>query len=223
MWDRSNVVGLESILARFSTGILSKEEKTMKRSRAGKARTHAKIVAVAAKRFRERGLEGIGIADVMKEAGSSVGGFYKHFNSREELVIEALAEAFKDLDRWEREAEDLPELLNVYFGDAHFQSPGTGCAMTALAGDVRHASTGVRTLYTQRVKQSLGYSGDRLPEGDAALRRARAILILSAGVGGLSLARAVNDPELSREILTAVREQLMALAKSPNLPLCTTA
>ena len=64
----------------------------MKRSRAGKARTHSKIVAVAAKRFRERGIEGIGIADVMKEAGSSVGGFYKHFNSREELVIEALAE-----------------------------------------------------------------------------------------------------------------------------------
>jgi TetR/AcrR family transcriptional regulator, transcriptional repressor for nem operon len=192
----------------------------MKRSRAGKAITHAKIVAVAAKRFRERGIDGIGVADVMKEAGSSVGGFYKHFHSRDELVIEALAEAFKDLDRWEKDAEDLPQLLNFYLGEAHCQSPGTGCAITALAGDVRNASSGVRTVFTQRVKHSLGYSSDRLKGKDAGGRRARAILMLSAGVGGLSLARAVNDPELSREILKAVREQLVTLAESP-VPMAT--
>ena len=107
----------------------------MRHSRTEKAATHSKIVAVAAKRFRELGLEGIGVADVMKEAGSSVGGFYKHFESRDELVIEALAEAFKDLERWEQEAEDLPALLRFYLGEEHCDRPGTGCAITALAGD----------------------------------------------------------------------------------------
>src|SRR6202021_615780 len=100
-------------------------------SKSDKAETHTRIVRVAAKRFRERGLEGIGVADVMKEAGSSVGGFYKHFGSRDELVFEALAEAFKDLDRWEQQAQDLPALLRFYLGEEHCDHPATGCAMTA--------------------------------------------------------------------------------------------
>ena len=188
----------------------------MRHSKTEKAVTHSKIVAVAAKRFRELGLEGIGVADVMKEAGSSVGGFYKHFESRDELVIEALAEAFKDLDRWEQQAEDLPALLCFYLGEEHCNHPETGCAMTALAGDVRHASTGVRAVFTERVKHSLGYSADRVKGGDAASRRARAILLLSAGIGGLSLARAVNDKALSREILAVLRDQLIGLTKHPR-------
>lgn len=187
----------------------------MRRSKAEKAVTHSKIVSIAAKRFRERGLEGIGVADVMKEAGSSVGGFYKHFSSRDELVVEALAEAFKVLDRWEQEAEDLPALLRLYLGEQHCNHPEEGCAITALAGDVRHSSTGVRTVFTERVKHSLAYSADRIENGDAESRRARAILSLSAGIGGLSLARAVNDKALSREILVALREQLIVLAKQP--------
>jgi TetR/AcrR family transcriptional repressor of nem operon len=187
----------------------------MRRSKTEKAATHAKIVSVAAKRFRERGLQGIGVADVMKEAGSSVGGFYKHFESRDELAVEALAEAFKDLDKWEQNAEDLPALLRFYLGNEHCDHPGTGCAITALAGDIRHASKAVRTIYTQRVKHSLAYSADRMKGGDTASRRARAILSLSAGIGGLSLARAVNDKNLSREILAVLREQLVVLTESP--------
>jgi len=187
----------------------------LRHSKTEKAVTHSKIVAVAAKRFRALGLEGIGVADVMKEAGSSVGGFYKHFESRDELVIEALAEAFKDLDRWEQQAEDLPALLRFYLGEEHCDHPEAGCAMTALAGDVRHASTGVRAVFTERVKHSLGYSADRVKGGDAASRRARAILLLSAGIGGLSLARAVNDKALSREILAVLRDQLIGLTKHP--------
>ena len=187
----------------------------MRRSKTEKAVTHAKIVSIAAKRFRERGLQGIGVADLMKEAGSSVGGFYKHFKSRDELAVEALAEAFKDLDKWEKNAEDLPALLRFYLGEEHCDHPGTGCAITALAGDIRQASKAVRTVYTERVKHSLAYSADRMQGGDQASRRARAILSLSAGIGGLSLARAVNDKALSREILTALREQLIVLTEFP--------
>ncbi len=83
-----------------------------------------------------------------------------------------------------------------------------------LALEQETASKAVRTVYTERVKHSLAYTADRMEGEDPASRRARAILSLSAGIGGLSLARAVNDQALSREILAALREQLIALTKS---------
>ncbi len=126
--------------------------------------THSKILAVAAKRFRERGLEGIGLAEVMEEAGSSVGGFYKHFSSREELVTESLAEAFKFLDRMESKSKDLPALLESFLSDEHYAAPGSGCALTALANDMSRASGAARTVYTQRLKQTLTYYAERLNE-----------------------------------------------------------
>lgn len=187
----------------------------MRRSKADKAVTHARILAVAAKRFRERGLDGIGVADVMKEAGSSAGGFYKHFNSREELVIEALAEAFKFLDRIEAKAENLPHLLEVFLSEEHYANQAGGCALTALVNDVNHATGGVRTVYTQRLKQTLAYYTDRIDEEDAQARRKRAILLFCAASGGLSMARAVNDPALSQEILEALRDEMTALV-NPN-------
>src|SRR6202045_2089452 len=123
----------------------------MSYSKRDKAETHTRIVSVAAKRFRELGLEGIGVADVMKEAGVTVGGFYKHFESRDELVVEALATAFKDLDVWEEHAEGLPQLLQNYLTEAHRGAPGTGCAMGALLGDMTRGSKSARTVYTARV------------------------------------------------------------------------
>ena len=90
---------------------------------------------------------------------------------------------------------------------------GYNLATKVLAGDVRHASRGIRSVFTERVKHRLAYSADRMEGGDAASPRARAVLSFSAGLGGLSLARAVSDKELSREILAALREQLIALTK----------
>src|SRR5260370_33257182 len=112
----------------------------MRHSKRDKAETHARIVSAAAKRFRWRGLEGIGVADVMKEAGVTVGGFYKHFESRDELVVEVLATAFKDLDVWEEHTEGLPQLVQNYLTDTHRDPPGTGCAMGALLGDMTRGS-----------------------------------------------------------------------------------
>src|SRR5258708_37715193 len=120
-----------------------------------KTHTHARILKVAAKRFRELGLEGIGVADVMKEAGVTVGGFYKHFGSRDELVVEALGKAFKDLDVWEEHTGDIAQLLQAYLTEAHRDAPGTGCAMGALLGDMTRGTKSARALYTERVKRSL--------------------------------------------------------------------
>lgn len=187
----------------------------MRRSKAEKAITHSKILAVAAKRFRERGLDGIGVADVMKEAGSSVGGFYKHFESRDELVVEAIGEAFKDLDTLQSRAPDLQTYLQDYLSDLHRDKPTIGCAVTTFAGDIRHASSGARVVYTERVKHTLGYYDRGLEGGDSQSNRTRAILLLCAGVGGISLARAVNDKALSQEILKALREEFSMLVKRP--------
>src|SRR3984893_5604337 len=108
-------------------------------SKAQKARTHKRIVSIASKRFREKGLSGFGIAELMKEAGLTVGGFYKHFDSRDHLVTEAVNSAF---GRWKRRVEDgksgvprvsYEKLIDEYLNKAHRDNPGTGCAFSALA------------------------------------------------------------------------------------------
>ena len=180
-------------------------------SKSDKAETHTRIVKVAAKRFRELGLEGIGVADVMKEAGVTVGGFYKHFGSRDELVVEALAAAFKDLDVWEEHTADMAHLVQNYLTEAHRDAPGTGCAMGALVGDMTRGSKSARALYTARVKRSLAFFSALLPSNRRSDKRRRALLILSALLGAINLSRAVSDPNLSREILHGVREEMIGL------------
>jgi TetR/AcrR family transcriptional regulator, transcriptional repressor for nem operon len=180
-------------------------------SKSDKAETHSRIVRVAAKRFRERGLEGIGVADVMKEAGVTVGGFYKHFGSRDELVVEALATAFKDLDVWEEHTADIGQLVQNYLTEAHRDDPGTGCAMGALLGDIGRGSKSARAVYSERVKRSLTFTSALLPSGPRSDKRGRALLILSALLGAINLSRAVSDPDFSRELLHSVRDQLISL------------
>jgi TetR/AcrR family transcriptional repressor of nem operon len=176
-----------------------------------KTHTHAKILKVAARRFRELGLDGIGVADVMKQAGVTVGAFYKHFKSRDELVVEALGAAFKDLDAWEEHADTLAQALENYLTEAHRDNPGTGCAMGALLGDMSHASKSAKTVYTARVKRTLVFTAGLLPSEENAHKRGRALLILSGLLGAINLSRAVSDPTLSREILDQVRQQLVDL------------
>ena len=182
-------------------------------SKNNKAETHARIVSVAAKRFRELGLEGIGVADVMKEAGVTVGGFYKHFDSRDELVVEALATAFQDLDRWEENTDTLAKALENYLSEEHRDAPGTGCALGALLGDMSRASRSAKAVYTARLKRSVAYSTGLVPANGTSDRRSLAILILSAMLGAINLSRAVSDPNLSLEILQRTRDQLVSLNK----------
>ena len=187
----------------------------MGHSQAEKAATHQRIVDVAARRFRELGLDGIGVADVMKEAGMTVGGFYKHFESRDELVTEALEVAFKSLDVWEARAENLAQAVRDYLSEAHRDAPGQGCALGALLGDVGRGNDAPREVFTERVKHNLAFSEGLLDIPDPAERRARAMLQLSACLGAIGLARAVSDPVLSKEILDGVARQLMPLLPGP--------
>ena len=131
--------------------------------------------------FRERGLRSARRPlDVMKEAGVTVGGFYKHFGSRDELVVEALATAFKDLDVWEERTPDMAHLLQNYLTEAHRDAPGTGCGMGALLGDMTRGSKSARALYTERVKRTRAFLSALLPSSQRPDKRRRALLILSA-------------------------------------------
>ena len=186
----------------------------MRHSRTEKAVTHSKIVAVAAKRFRELGLEGIGVADVMKEAGSSVGGFYKHFDSRDELVAEAVSDAFGVWQRQKEVAEtggqtlSFEKLIDDYVSDVHRKNPGEGCAFSALAPELARSDKRTRTLTSKQVRDDIQLLVGLLPGKDKRTSRSKAILTFSALVGAMSLARAVSDEALSHEILKTVADVL---------------
>jgi TetR/AcrR family transcriptional repressor of nem operon len=183
-------------------------------SRAQKAKTHERIVKLASKRFREEGLAGIGIAELMKEAGLTVGGFYKHFDSRDHLVAEAVNSAFGG---WKRRVEaaksggppvSYKKLIDEYLNEAHRDNPGTGCAFSALAPEIARSDKRTRALTSEQVRNDIQLIATLLPGGDKRTATSRAILIFSALVGAMSLARAVSDEALSREILETVGELL---------------
>jgi len=183
-------------------------------SRAQKARTHKRIVAIAAKRFREKGLAGFGIAELMKEAGLTVGGFYKHFDSRDHLVAEAVSSAFGG---WKRRVDaaasggppvSYEKLIDDYLNQAHRDNPGTGCAFSALAPEIARSDKRTRALASEQVRNDIQLIAALLPEKDKRTVRSRAILTFSALVGAMALARAVSDEALSREILKTVAELL---------------
>ena len=183
-------------------------------SKAQKAKTHERIVKLASKRFREEGLAGIGIAELMKEAGLTVGGFYKHFNSRDDLVAEAVNSAFGGWKRRVKAAKSggppvsYEKLIDEYLNEAHRDNPGTGCAFSALAPEIARSDKRTRALTSEQVRNDIQLIAALHPAKDKRTVRSRAILTFSALVGAMSLARAVSDGALSREILNTVAELL---------------
>lgn len=179
----------------------------MGHSRASKQATHERVVNIAAQRFCERGLEGVSIADLMKEAGLTHGGFYKHFDSREQLVSEALTAAFNRSKATPRRT--LETLLTQYLSTEHRDAPGAGCAVGALVNDIGRSEAGARDLYTQKLLANIDGIARLLGSEDHA-KRAEAIVLFSAMVGAIGLARAVSDEGLSQEILDTVRDAFLA-------------
>ena len=194
----------------------------MRHSRTEKAKTHERIVAIASKKFREDGLAGIGIADLMKEVGLTVGGFYKHFKSRDALVAEAIGfvmEMWKD--RIDAAAAGGPRftyesLVDDYLSEAHRNHPGTGCPVGALAGDLARSDKRTRAVATRKIRDNIELLATLIrdtPKMDKDTAKSRAVMTYCAMVGAISMARAVSDKELSREILKTVSQRL----KNPSL------
>ena len=193
----------------------------MGHSQQSKTETHSKIVKTAAKRLRERGIDGIGVAELMDGVGLTVGGFYKHFASREALVAEALTsiesvwrdEIATARARGVRDTKIYSELVERYLSEQHRDHPGKGCLFAALSSDVGRSGKPVRDAATQRFERGLELLGGLYGGGKVA--RAHALMAFSAMVGALSLSRMVNDDALSKELLDTVAE---TLKKKPLAP-----
>jgi TetR/AcrR family transcriptional regulator, transcriptional repressor for nem operon len=177
-------------------------------SQSNKTHNHDRIVEIASRRIREQGTDGPGVAEVMREAGLTHGGFYKHFGSREELIAAAAQRSYDEsaeaLANVLDNAEDpLLELVDWYLSESHRDDPGSGCAVAALGGDAARTGGPIRDAYTELVRQYLHHL-EQLLGADGATAA------LSTLVGALQLSRAVDDPELSARILRDAREAVIS-------------
>ena len=191
----------------------------MGNSKAAKAENHDRIVRQASIRFREAGIDGIGVADLMKDAGLTHGGFYRHFSSRDELVAEAVECALKDggravtaiaTSKLSRPAI-LAALIDAYLSVAHRDGLASSCAVTTLAGDVARSNERSRAAYAAQVGVYLEVLTKLISDEKQKSTRAKAIVALSTLVGAVSISRAVNNEKLSKEILKSATAELKSL------------
>ncbi len=186
----------------------------MKVSREQAAENRERIVQVAAKLFRERGFDGIGVADLMKAAGLTHGGFYGHFASKEDLAAEACGRALDNsLQKWSTEVEKAPDealsnIVNSYLSEAHRDGPGSGCLVAALGSDVGRQAPPIRRVVTEGIHALVEQLMRLVPGKSKSARRRQALSDFAAMVGAVIIARAVDDPELSKDVLQAVASSL---------------
>jgi len=179
--------------------------------------THDRIVETAARAIRRAGFNGVGVADIMKEAGLTHGGFYAHFASRNALLAEALERAGRDSAaaiakkvsnrQIQGSASAFRALVEGYLSDRHLRSPESGCPVAALASEMPRQSAEVRQAAAQRVRGLVAAVQRTLPAGTAADSAAS---IASQMVGSLQLARALGDNAEGQALLTAARRDLLA-------------
>jgi TetR/AcrR family transcriptional repressor of nem operon len=187
-----------------------------------KRETRAKIVAAAARRFRARGYRGAGVDEVMKAAGLTAGGFYAHFSSKEELFAEAVATSLGQLrgtllaglDELP-DAERMRRVVGRYLSRTHRDHPEQGCPLPALAAEVAREGTAGKRALEAHVRTLVGELSPRTPPLPGLTSEDRVLATVGLLVGGLLLARAVKDPDLSDRILTACR-RLAVPERSPE-------
>ncbi|KQP05825.1 MAG: TetR family transcriptional regulator [Methylobacterium sp.] len=159
-----------------------------------------RVVEVAAALFRERGLHGVGVADIMASAGLTHGGFYGQFANKDALAAEAFDAALGEDRRG-----DVDTILANYLSLGHVQAPGKGCPLAALANDVSREAPGspVRTRFTHGVERLASILANLTPKASRERRRQKSLAALSTLVGAVVLARAVNDEALANDLLQA--------------------
>jgi TetR/AcrR family transcriptional repressor of nem operon len=197
----------------------------MGHSKASKANTHARLVETAAARFQEHGVDGISLADLMHDLKLTHGGFYKHFASRDDLVAEALELALSRSGQTMRERlfdGDQPtvgKFVDFYLDEVHRDSRAGGCAVAALAGDAARKSPDVQAQFRKQVERNVETLSEALGKDSSPHEsRETALLILSALYGALTMARAVGDSPLSREVLRTLRKRLSTLGGAAKKP-----
>lgn len=201
----------------------------MGHSQQDKAASRRRILETASARLRESGAERPAIGELMKAANLTHGGFYRHFESREALVDEAIEEALADgaarlaaaVAAGRELGDPFAAMVDAYLSEEHRDRPASSCAVATLAADVARGSDRSRAAYTQQVSEYLRQFEELRTESDrrkrrrapadeehAAKRRRQALLDLSALVGALLIARAVDSTDLSEELIEEVAAAL---------------
>jgi TetR/AcrR family transcriptional repressor of nem operon len=180
-----------------------------------KEATHDRIVDAAARAIRRSGYNGTGVADIMKDAGLTHGGFYAHFPSREAMLAEAAdragGEAATMLQRLAASLppqQVLPAMMEAYLSKEHLEGIETGCAIAALGSEMPRQAPEVRRAATRRIKEMIDLVARQLPDWGQPGAHERALFTVAAMVGTLVLARAVDDPKLSDSLRKAALKQL---------------
>jgi TetR/AcrR family transcriptional repressor of nem operon len=181
----------------------------MKVSREQAAENRERILDAAARLFRERGFDGIGVADLMNSAGLTHGGFYGQFESKEDLAAQACERALaKSVERWDRLLANKPEdplqaITASYLSTRHRDDAGNGCALAALGAEAPRRHPAVRRAFTQGLRAMVERLSEIVPGRGKAAREQKALAAMAQMVGAVVLARAVDDPKLSDAILQA--------------------
>jgi TetR/AcrR family transcriptional repressor of nem operon len=193
----------------------------MRYSKDHKAETHERIVKNASVRLREGGAASIGVAELMKEAGLTHGGFYAHFASRDALIGEAFAHAMEQTSkRWRKRAEQAPEgkelasIVTGYLTTQHRDDVGNGCALPSLGAEVLRANARTRKAVAAKLEEMIDIVSEQMPARTAKAARREAIGALATMMGTLILARMAGASEFSEEILAAGRHCVLQAATS---------
>jgi len=197
----------------------------MRYSREHKLETHARIVRKASVRLREKGAHGIGVADLMKEAGLTHGGFYAHFDSREALVIEAFADAMdRSTERWRKLGEaTTPDrrfatIVDSYLTALHRDNPGHGCAIPTLGAEIARESPRTRKAFAAKLEQMIEVLAAQLPDVPRKAARKQATAAIATMMGTMVMARVAGNGDFSEEILQAGRDAVLGSGRSSSPP-----
>ncbi|HZY51405.1 MAG TPA: TetR/AcrR family transcriptional regulator [Devosia sp.] len=184
-----------------------------------KQKTRGRIIQAARKLFNLRGFDSVSIDEIMREAGLTHGGFYKHFAAKDELYQEAVLEFIckETPDDWQRRHIDPTQsgpmlarmILDAYLSDEHFTQRDASCPMIALPSDVQRSNPSVQGAFRQVLEMMAGAFEANL-ESSARPARQRALALTAMAVGAMVLARAVDDPALAKEIRQSARNEAYA-------------
>ncbi len=203
--------------------ILKRIESMSRTPNSQKEETHERIVGVAARALRRNGYAGVGVAEVMKEAGLTHGGFYAHFDSREALLVAALERASRESheavarvaeQRAAKGISTFRSLVETYLADDHLESLEIGCPVAALGCEMPRQSELLREASAVRVQRLIAGVRAALPEASLAAAR----VVAGTLVGSLQLARALGNNAEGRALLSASRKSLIQQYDSPVAP-----
>jgi TetR/AcrR family transcriptional repressor of nem operon len=180
----------------------------MRVSKEKAAENRNRILKAASRLMRERGISGVGVDALTEAAGMTHGSLYSQFGSKERLVEEAVGDAIVTKGQELREESTISDYVSEYLSAKHRDEPGSGCPFAALCSEMQRQSHAARSHFTAGVKGMVGWLSVRM--GSGIKQRQDALAALSSLVGAIVLARAVNDPKLSDEILRATKARLSA-------------